>query len=207
MTSPCPPYSCCGLPPTVLCPQLEAGIARHIQKLVGVKESVLPEDVSGPPRSPLPKGLTVAGGLKAVGCQREVPQTWAGNVPSWALVSSLDAKGVVGSFHGLPQHPHGGCSGGGLSLCGQTDLCVHPSELCFYKPAAFGVLTCVGAETVMRTFGYLREGHSVFQPLFERSVTGTDLGTGVWINEQNLQNSLPSWHLRLVGEVDEELER
>lgn len=29
-----------------LCPQLEVGIATHIQKLIGVKESVLPEDVS-----------------------------------------------------------------------------------------------------------------------------------------------------------------
>lgn len=34
--------------PPVLCPQLEVGIATHIQKLVGIRESVLPEDVSGP---------------------------------------------------------------------------------------------------------------------------------------------------------------
>ena len=38
-----------GLPPTILCLQLEVGIAKHIQKLVGIKESVPPEDVSGPP--------------------------------------------------------------------------------------------------------------------------------------------------------------
>ena len=34
-----------------MCPQLEVGIAKHIRNLVGVRESVLPEDVSGPPCS------------------------------------------------------------------------------------------------------------------------------------------------------------
>lgn len=41
------------LGPPVLCPQLEAGIAKHIHSLVGVRASVLPEDVSGLPLADL----------------------------------------------------------------------------------------------------------------------------------------------------------
>lgn len=75
-----PPIASLALTQTLLlfCPQLEAGIAMHIRKLVGVRESVLPEDVSGyllaPPCSvdlKLPRGGSMWAG--AEGFIREQP--------------------------------------------------------------------------------------------------------------------------------------
>lgn len=65
-----PPLPEPALPPTILCPQLEVGIAKHIQNLVGVRESILPEDVSDPLCS-----LTFA---SSVGLELHRGSGWAG---------------------------------------------------------------------------------------------------------------------------------
>lgn len=74
--------------PLVPCPQLEAGIAMHIQKLVSVRDSVLPEDVSVLP-SPLPYQLCVSG----FGPSDVSPPAWDEPCPLRASASALDAQG------------------------------------------------------------------------------------------------------------------
>lgn len=113
-----------------LCPQLEVGIATHIQKLIGIKESVLPEDVSnGLVCCPSPLGhLCILGCEKSLGRQElkvlKMPDQSLnldpGVMSPWASVSSLDARrGRLGHAAGSPRTD--GCcrltSGGSAQFC------------------------------------------------------------------------------------------
>lgn len=140
--------------PLLFCLQLEVGITKHIKNLVGIKESVLPEDVSDPPclmtfassmGLELQRGSEWAEGRRSWGVRNESARLGQGPFPPGARVSSLDTKGArLGHSTSPPSTVGVGAAvGQGWNIWACTLLnCLPAQRSCPYRPADLSFLIC-----------------------------------------------------------------